>query len=258
MKNEMVKVETGNKELTAQSVMQDLGISASDLMIPRVNLMQNTSERVGMGQAAFGDLINSLSGEKIGDFATPCEFIPIKVQKTWVIFDVSGAQPKFIRIDPMTAQNEKQPWEGVENGVKVRRDQSLDFHIVLAADIKKGEAFPYLLSFRRTSYAAGRALATHITKLVYLGKEMHSKVCNLKVERQKNETNVYAVLNVQPSRAATDEEKEASKMWIDLLKQNQYKTDDDTLVQTEAPTQKTAEKPAIVVGKSQKDDDILY
>lgn len=248
-----VEPQTTAVSAAANQALQDLGISASDLTIPKILLMQNTSERVGMGTAAFGDMINSVTGEKVGDFSKGMEFIPLKITKNWVVLDISQGTPKYVRMEPVTAQNEKRDWEGVENGNPVRFDLSLDVYVLMIKDITEGEAFPYVISFRRTSYPAGRALATQILKQAILGKPVYNKVMVLKPERQKADTNVYGVYSVQPSRVATEPEKEQAKIWLGLVTSKQYSVDNSD-VAGGAPADTSSERPVAptIVGSAVK------
>lgn len=79
----------------------------------------------------------------------------------------------------------------------------------------------------------------------------------MKPERQKTDTNVYAVFSIQTGRPATEAEKASAKMWLALVKTNQYKADDSDIVEpvvVAAPV----EKPAVVVGKKGKSANDIY
>lgn len=233
MSNAIAVVNSNVPSTDIMSVMGDLGIGTSDLVIPTVAMMQNTSEKVGMGEASFGDLINSQTGEKLGDFNNAMEILPLKLTKSWVVYDMSGSLPKYLRVEPMTPANERLPWEGVENGVKIRRDMSYDFYVISAKDVANEEVFPFVVRFRRTSLAAGKTLATLMMKNAMMGKEPFFKTVNLKPSRQKAETNVYAVYTVAPSRVATPEEKSAATLWLNLMKVKTVKSDEETAIPQE-------------------------
>lgn len=211
--------------LPMDNILSDLGISANELAIPKLLLMQNTSEFVGEGMFQMGDIINSLSKEKVGSLDSPVEIIPLFMQRNWVVYNVSDGQPVYMRQEPVTSANEKLPWDDIEAGVVIRRDMSLDVYCLLTKEIESGEAFPIVISFRRTSFNAGKIIATTGMKLRVLGRELFSKVISIKSMRQKSEKNVYAVLESTPSRNATSSEIEAAKIWASALKNNTHKVD---------------------------------
>lgn len=245
MSNELVKTENTAVATTGMSMLDELGVSASDLTIAKILLMQSTSELVGDGKANFGDMINSVTGEKLGQIDKPVEIIPLSVNKTWVVFDMSSGQPEFMRVEPFTAANASQTWEGEEDGKPIRRDQSINFYVLLGSDVASGEAFPLMVSFRRTSYAAGKALVTQILKQRMFKKSEYSKTVLLDASRQKNGTNTFAIFEVKPGRATTPEEQETAKTMLSMISASKPVVDDSDL-RHPAQEQATAPKPVVV------------
>lgn len=251
---EVAVIEKG--ELTAQSagnLMENLGISSSMLSIYKLLLMQNTSEFVGDEKAVMGDIVHSRTAEKFGDLKTPVEVVPVKMYSEWVIFDCSGGTPTFERIEPLTAKNEGLEWDFVEDGRKMRRDKCLNIMVLLVKDMgEDSEAFPFIISFRRMSFNAGKDFATQIFRQGLFQKPMYNRTALIGAEKQKKDTNVYAVFSHKPGRLTTPEERKIAEMWVDVLKNKAY-TVDNSDVETETTAKAEAPKvaPTVIGGENE-------
>lgn len=232
--------------LAMTTTMQDIGVTAQDLVIPKLLLMQNTSEYVGDGKVKMGDVVNSQTLEVLSDTTRALGIIPLKLYKTWRVYDLSGSQPKFLRQEAITAENASLPWEAYEEGIPIRRDLCMNFFILLLAEVEKGEAFPCVVSFKRTSIQAGKQLATHLFKMAALGRLPYSQSIELKVTRQKKETNTYAVFEIGKGTEATAEAKATAEKWLGLLSSLTYKVDEEREEEPVAPPQ-----APLVVGDDQ-------
>jgi hypothetical protein len=222
--NEVAKVE-GSKELAELSQqMQEMGMSTGDLLVPRLYLMQNTSEQVGEGKAKLGDILNSQTNEIIGGVDKPAELIPLKLFKSWRVMDMSGKQAEYVREEPWTPENDKRAWEGREDitdkktkktkqDVPVRYDLSFNFFALVRSEVQAGEAFPVVIAFRRTSTMAGKALATQMFKRAQLRQAPYSKSVFLRVGKRKQESNTYAVFETQEGAKITDAEMALAQKW---------------------------------------------
>jgi hypothetical protein len=234
--------------LATQSVLEKMGISMNDIIIPRLMLMQNTSEAVGAGSAKLGDIVSSLTEEVLGGIDKPVSFIPISTFKTWMVYDISGASPKFVRSEPSTKANEGRPWEAMENGLPHRYNHVINCLALLRKDCATEEAFPVLISFKRTSFTAGRAFLTQLLKQQLLRRENWAKAYWLNTAKTKNETNYYAVLNVTPDSATTIAEQEMALMWAGMLSNTStYKLDEDRDLKDETPR---ATAPDVVLSRN--------
>jgi hypothetical protein len=225
-------------------VMAESGVTASDIVIPKLLLMQNTSELVGDEKAKLGDIINSETNEVLGGLDKPVLFIPIKSFKTWQVMDMSGKQAEFLRSEPVTSKNEKLPWEDMENGKPIRRDMCMNFLGLLAADVEKDEAFPVVVRFKRTSTGAGKQLATTMYKMAVLGRTVYSQVVALSVRKDKFESNTYALFELTKGRVATGKEHDAAREWTLRLKSITPVIREDA--SEEAPQPGAAPAPTVV------------
>ncbi len=202
---------------TAGNMLTDMGASAQDIVVPRLLLMQNVSEMVGDDEAKMGDILNAQTNEVIGGLDKPVEIIPLKMFKTWRVLDMTKKPAKFLREEPMTAENEKDPWEFSEGGQERRRDYSIHFFVLVKKEVDEDEAFPCLVSFRRTSVKAGKHLATQLFKMAALGKPNWFRTAMLSVGKDKFETNTYALYQIERGNPTDEKGVAAAKQWYPSL-----------------------------------------
>src|SRR4051794_30344857 len=84
------------------------GIDASDILIPKLLLMQGLSELVAEGKFQMGDIVNSVTQAKLGDKTKSIEFIPIATFKTWVVMH----DKQYAATLPQTLENKSWPRKG--------------------------------------------------------------------------------------------------------------------------------------------------
>lgn len=243
MSNELMKQEQSTA-LALSDMMESTGITASDLVIPKLLLMQNTSEYVGDGKAVLGDIVNSQTMEVVGSLKTPCEIIPLKMYKTWRIYDVSSKSPRFIRQEAVTRSNEKLPWDDVENGTPIRRDQCINFFALIKTELDTGNDFPCAISFRRSSFSTGKQLATQLFRMTMQGKLPYSESVMLGVKKEKNDTNYYSVYTMSKGAELTKEQQASAAKWLSMLSSVSYKVDDESEEKTQSQ-----KKPTVVVSQ---------
>lgn len=241
-------VASGSKEVGQPNVavvdgaLKRLGMNVQDLAVPRLILMQNTSDAVGDGKAKLGDIFNSQSLQVIGGFDKAVELIPMKLYKTWRVMDVSGKQAKYVREEPVTETNAGRKWEGVEDvedwetgkvnqNCAVRYDLSYNFFALLKAEVEQEEAFPVVITFRRSSANAGKQLATHLFKREALGQLPFSKSVVIKIGKEKKDTNTYAVFEIHQGELTSDAGLKMAAQWFPLLDQMKAKVDEERTVE---------------------------
>lgn len=249
MSTELV-ASTETKEVAMSEMMAEIGVQAQDLVIPKLLLMQNTSEYVGDEKAKLGDVVNSQTIEVLGGFASPVAILPLKLYKTWRVYDMSGGQPEFMHQDPVTPANEKQEWEGTEvvdgQTIPVRRDLCFNFFALLKTDIANGEGFPVVVSFKRTSMQAGRQLATQMFKMGAIRRPSYARNILLSVKKEKKDTNTYAVFECRVGDLSSEAEMLECKKWLGLLGSMKYTVDE----KDEDNTQKPVAQPEVVGAES--------
>ena len=208
------------------------GVDSSDIMLPKILLMQGLSEAVNEDRASMGDIVNSLTYEKLGDKNTSVEVIPISTFKTWVVStkEPKGSKFEYDSVLQMDASNVNLPMdETLSDGTEVRRDRTLNFYVLLSSELPQGDAFPYVVSFRRTSYPAGKKFINHFTKMSMLKASPAAKTLKLSCRIEKNDLGNYFVFDVDSGRISTKEEVGAAYEWYKTLSKGMFKVDNSDL-----------------------------
>jgi hypothetical protein len=193
-------------------------VTAQDIIIPRILVMQGMSEMVTNGDASFCDIMENLNESKLGDVKNPVEVLPFKLEKVWRITDETGKEVKAIV--PETVENAGWAYQGHdEEGVPVKRYRAFRFYCLLVRDLESGEALPHMIEFKSTSLRAGKKMATQMfTKNRMVGKSPASKVFAISVTKQQNDQGTFAVMDVKTGRDASEEEEALAFDWFKTLR----------------------------------------
>lgn len=221
-------------------------VDSRDIVIPKLLIMQSTSSLVADEKAQFGDLVNSVSGEVLGSCREkdnkPVKFICIKEDKIWVVLEKVGEKFEFRRNEERTTASEKAPLEWEENGAQWRRDRTLNYFILLERDLGSAMPFPYVLSFRRTSFGAGKVLSTHLLNCkaaimkakeqgqpITAGMTPPGAIFELTGKKTTNEKGTYYVL--QTNKVADTSQANVAKAaeWIKTLRTQKFNIDQSDL-----------------------------
>jgi hypothetical protein len=202
-------------------------VSSEDILVPKIMLMQPMSEFVTDGLAKIGEFRDSLNKERmLGNDKKPVELLVFGTFKTLLEFK-DGEYLSTKRWSPEVADL---PMEEVTaDGAVVTRDKVLNFYCLIADDIKGGEAFPFVLSCRRTSFMAGKKINTHLTKLKMFKKSSAAKVFALTSRKETNDKGTFFVVDVDVLRDSTTEELNAAFEWYQLLGKSRVKVDDSDI-----------------------------
>ena len=216
------------------------GTDSRDILLPKLLFMQGLSTFVADGKAAMGDIVDSVTGEVLGNMREqgrkPVEFIPIMTFKTWVEQVVTELKPgqitkKFKAVVPMTAENADLPFESIVNGEKIQRDRTINFYAVLSSKL---EDFPYLLSFRRTSFRAGQKLSTHFQKCEMAaarGKPVPPAATTFSLVGNKvtNDKGTFYVADLEPVGPTSSESLRVAYEWFQVLNKSAIRVDHSDL-----------------------------
>ena len=223
METSVVKKDVNELATTNQNaaLWGSEGITAAEIKIPKMLIMQGLSDFVTTGEAKVGQVVDSLTKEILGGQLSPkenkdVEFVPFYSWRSLRTMKLVGTKYEFHRQEPLTMANETLPWEDVEmwtdpktgqkTQLKIRRDKVLNFYVLRPSDMKEGFAFPYVLSFSRLGMNGGTKLATYISKLNRAGKTAASKVFALTVKTETNEKGTFFVPEINVVRDTTPEE----------------------------------------------------
>lgn len=252
----MNALQTKQETALAESTKPVSQALRSDLLAPRLLLMQGLSDAVAEGKARQGDIIKSLTGEKVGDPKTPIEFIPLAMQNAWIISEKIGGKYEYRKQLPRKAivsnadaayekerdetdkQSEDLAWEFKHLGNDWKRTKVINVYALLPGDIKGFQAevakaiesgempdldkalLPVMISFRSTSFTAGRKVATHFAKcaeMAQYGAKPYGYALSLACALQENDKGKFFVYDVGNSRRLSKEEfAQASKVVGDV------------------------------------------
>ena len=210
MKKEIVKQETGTELTTAQELnawgVQE--ISSQDILIPKILCMQGLSQFVADGNAQIGEFRDSVNGTLLGSISNPIKFIPVHIDKVWVLSKKTGDRYKFSHMEPVTRENENFAWDFTdEQGELWRRDYTMNCYCILPIDVDHGMPMPYTISFRRTSLRAGKKLFTQMyVRNRQAGKVPPAMVMQLSGKREKNDLGTFIVLDCEMHSASNQDE----------------------------------------------------
>lgn len=246
----------GNQELAEGAPAQASQALRSDLIAPKLLLMQGLSDLVSEGKARQGDIVKSLTGEKVGDTKTPVEFIPLAMQNSWIIQEEINGKYEYRKTVPRRSivlaadvaaernreetdkQADDSSWEFNHLGSKWKRVKVINVYGLLPADIKGFQAeiakalesgempdldkalLPVMIPFRNTSYGAGRKVATHFAKaqeMAKYGARPYGYALKLTCALQENDKGKFFVYDIDGNRKCTsDELAEAAKLVGDV------------------------------------------
>lgn len=211
-KNELAVINW--EEFEESGVAED--IDNSDIIIPKILLMQGLSKFVAEGDAKSGEFRDSLTGELLGGKDSPVKALCFSHSKLWSIFDTKGGKPVFLRSEPVTMENANLPWE--EGSTK--RELSHQFMVLLVDNGRAAkEQMPYVLSMRTFSVRAAQRLCTEFVRWSKARRPSYSRVVEFFAVSKENEKGKFYAIDWKTGRDATLEEMQEVKKWRDVLKE---------------------------------------
>ncbi len=177
MTTQMTQTQT---QLPTNQAPPQQAVFASDILIPRLLLMQGLSPAVAERKAQQGDMRRNTTMELLGGPDSGVEVVPLKLSPAWRVEEFVNGKFTFRRTEPRTAANDTQEWKFTENGTEWRRVKVLNLFALLAKDLesfiaemeKKDEIpdmskmlLPVLISFKVKSYKAGKAFSTFYAQI---------------------------------------------------------------------------------------------
>ena len=218
-------VESNGNDVSTEVVESSLGLTAQDVMIPKVLLMQKMSQLVENedNDIKEGDFVHSLSEEIIGDKNKPLSVVVIGMFKT-VIISENG---EYARTESWTPELAKLPYEETVDGVTVNRSTALNYYVLLKKDIAEMEAFPHVITFKRTGVKAGKTLGTHLLMLEDFGKKPYFKNFILGAKKEKGDKGSYYVWDIKKGETSSEEEQAIAKRWTERLTTMKVNIHDD-------------------------------
>jgi len=207
-KKELAKREsTEVAETTLDAWGDDVHVSSQDILISKILPMQGLSKLVADRKAQIGEYRDSVTGELLGSIDKPMAFVPVHVEKFWIVSKEINGKMEYQTMEPMTRENEGRKWEVHIDGVKHRNDYNYRYYVLRPEDIKDGNPIPYILQFRRASVKGGKKLFTQMfIRNKQVGKIPAAYVMNLEGKMTTNDFGTFVTIDVAVNREATKDE----------------------------------------------------
>lgn len=220
-------------------------IDPSDVLIPRINLAQKMSEVTSADNPVqAGCFYRSTTKEAVSGPKKPLEILVISSFKNWIIEKWSGSKFEWEGAEPFESKDANLPWEYEENGEKKRRNQCLNYYVLLPEDLGKekearaafekgevpdefGETIPAVLSFRRTAYTCAKAINTYMTFMRDFKQPACTYVLEITTEEKENDLGKFFVPMMKKGRKATPEEIESCRRWYDIISKAEVQVDSE-------------------------------
>lgn len=244
------------------AIMQNQGaeVMRSDILVPYVVLAQGMSDSVKERKAQLGDIVRSTNFEKLGDPDSPVDVIFLHYPQTrWIIEKKpkGASRFEFVRAEPRNASNETESWsfwldeddnqveETTKGAIEHRRVKQLLVYAILSKDIEASQAemakiekgelpdvskalTPVLMSFRSTSYKAGKELCTFHTKASSMGIPIYRYSLAVSDVMDKNDEGSFYTWKVDQNKAKAvpKEHLVIVEKWAAIVAQGTLKADD--------------------------------
>jgi hypothetical protein len=151
---------------SALEAWTDSQADTTEILIPKVILMQATSTLVAEGDCAAGDLVRSTDKAILGNAKNPVGIVPISYTRTWVESKYDGNMYKWNHEHPFTAANADLEWKYVDDeGVQWERKKAYNFFVVLADNPDSTQLPIIKLQFKSGSIKVGKQLADFFARL---------------------------------------------------------------------------------------------
>lgn len=237
MKNEIVKKETNAIANVFRKTGGALTIDPKDILIPKILLMQGSSDWVLNDKAKLGEMRDSVSEKSIGGFEAGINFVPLFHYKTMKIYNAMTSRPVLEREANWGPEVSSLPWEEVKGGIKYKNIACLNFYVMLEKDLSEPGATPYLLTFKSSSYKNGRKLINHFLKMDSAGHSPIALTFKLTSNKEKNDDGTFAVLNVEEVGRTSADNAQVLLRWADVVSKGSVKVDNSD--EATAPTERT-------------------
>ena len=205
-------------------------IIRTDIIVPYLVCAQGLSESVLQRKAQLGDIVRSTNFEVVGSTDSPVDVIFLHYPKAnWIVEKKMGQKFEYVRTEPRNAKNETDSWsfwcdedgnelpEQKKGAIEYRRVKQLIVFAILVKDIaasneelKKMDAgelpdpskalTPVLISFRSTSYKAGKEVCTFYSKAASMNIPMWKYALSIGNTLEKNDEGSFYVWKVDQNK----------------------------------------------------------
>ncbi len=246
----MNEVSTQTNNLPATQNQQGAAdqILKSDIVLPKVLLMQALSDFVKQKKAQSGDIVRSGTSESLAKQGEVLEFIPLTYTNLWMLSEDEKGKGnktdfKFRGYEPRTPSNEGLDWDFRQDGTAWKRTKVMSLYALLASDIEKFEKamagfketgdmpdldaalLPVVIQFRNTSFKAAKDVSTLFLKAKELEAQMgisvpaYGRTMKLQAVEESKDDNDYYVLTVTGGSTTKKEYLPHAKRWKETIAQ---------------------------------------
>ncbi len=225
------KVEKGSFALLPGTEIEKTVISAEERLIPKILAIQHTSDKAKdkHNDAEPGQMRDTVENKLFGEVGKPFEFIPFAHKHFWSTYNMQkGGQGEFIQDFPINAGNSNLKKEELVDGVPIKRVKTYEFYILIPSELNEGNGYPYVLSFRSTSYRGGQVLLSQFEKNQLSELPPWGVVCDLVLSEDSNDKGDFFVQSVVPKRVVDQNEHLKANQWYLTFKQGKAGKVDDS------------------------------
>lgn len=229
----------------------------SDLLVPRLLLMQGLSKPVAARRAFSGDIVRSGSFERVGGVrddgnVDSIDIIPLAIKSSWTV--MLGEGYGFVRSEPRTEANDDLPFEFEEDGESRKRYKTIDVIALVADDIRAAAGkveldadgaplsldeavlLPVAISFKSTGLNAGKNISTFFSRVAaaqesYPNTRPYNYVLELSCFQTANDDGEFFVFEIggtkHISRLGEGPFIEQAKRWYGTLQKSNVVLQDE-------------------------------
>lgn len=217
----------------------EVSIDSSDIVIPKLILMQGQSTFVTDGIASFGDVVETPSKQVVlqASKGGVIELIPFHHTAVWSKYKVTNGKQEFIGYEDVVKGVDKE-YEENHGSYMVKNMRTLNMFFINP----KAPELPVVISFKGISQRTGKEIITQMyIKNRQAGKTPASYVLSLGAVKQKNDKGTFYVWEFKVSRQSTGDEVGLCLKWLKSIKTtpSAFKVDTTTEEETQAETVQT-------------------
>lgn len=207
------------------SIMADAGLDMdiSDIVIPRIHLMQKMSQLVDEKIAQPGEIRDSVDHALLGSEKHPLQIAIASVHRTLITFKNGD----YFSTEALTRENNELPWEEKLDGDVIKRQKAYNFLVLLP--ITQCEGLPYVLSMKSTNSAAAKWINGKILRETMNGGDYRKLVFELSVQKEKNDKgSFYTYRPKLLSDLLSDEMSARVSQWTERVAKREIKVDGES------------------------------
>jgi len=168
------------------------------IVIPRISMAQKMSPAVDEGKCKSGEFYDFGAEQAITAVGGSLNFIPLFVRMVKPEQRLDGKDWEYTGVvKPVTAKNQKDPWEYEIAGVPHRAKPQLQVYMMLPSQLENVlEALPYLFTFNGSSMKkGGNTLYTNLL-ITQATAPSFSKIFSMKGVLEKNDKGSFYEVHV--------------------------------------------------------------